>query len=75
MGMVFNPGMSAAVSTPMTPGNLSAAPASIFSRCAWAWVLRRIAACTMPGRWMSPTYLPIPRKSRTSSLRLILEPM
>ena len=75
MGMLLRPGMSAAVSTPTTPGKARAAVASMAASRAWARVLRRMAACTMPGRRISPTYLPMPRKSGTSSLRFTLEPM
>ena len=50
IGIVFTPGMSAAVSTPMTPGSLTASALSIFTIRACAQVLRKIAACTMPTR-------------------------
>ena len=67
--------MSAAVRTPTTPGRANAADASMAASRAWARVLRNTAACTIPGRRMSPTYLPMPRRSGTSSLRFTFEPM
>src|SRR6478672_7482032 len=55
--------------TAATFGCASARDVSIDRIFACAYGLRRIAACTMPGRRMSSRYVPLPRMNRASSLR------
>ena len=45
--------ISSPVTTAMTPGSACALDASMLVRFAWAYGLRRIAMCSIPGRWMS----------------------
>src|SRR6516162_1844298 len=60
---------SFAVMTARTPGIASAALASTEATRPWAMGLRRMAACSMPSRFKSPTNWPRPRRNRGSSIR------
>ena len=68
-GMRGTAPMSFAVMTARTPGMASAALASTAATRPCATGLRRIAACSMPSRFKSPTNWPRPRRKRRSSIR------
>jgi hypothetical protein len=58
----------------MTPGRARAAATSMERMRAWATLLRRKAACSMPGSSTSSTNNAWPLSSRASSLRVIGAP-
>ena len=54
-----------------TPSIPSAADASMARMRPWATLLRKITACSIPGRFMSSTKVPVPVIKRGSSARRI----
>ncbi len=60
---------SAAVNTAWTPSSSSAADASMPTMRARAKGLRTKQACSIPGRTMSSTKVPVPVSRRSSSTR------
>ena len=67
--------MSSAVKTPTTPGIAAALVVSMPLIMACAWSLNRIAAWSMSGSVMSPTYSASPRTRAGPSLVEIDAPM
>src|SRR3990172_1116738 len=67
--------ISSAVKTATTPGRWRAAVTSMLSRRAWAWSLRKKAACSSPGISTSSTNWACPVSKRGSSFRSTRCPM
>src|SRR5687768_15482607 len=57
-----------------TPGMAQALLVSTDTMRAWAWGLRRISMCSIPGSLKSSVKLPLPRMRRSSSTRLTRAP-
>ena len=74
IGPAKSSAMSSEVKTATTPGCASASDLSMLVIVAFASGERTIAACSIPGRYMSSVYLPWPLIRGGSSLRLIAWP-